>query len=87
MIAILPPTSPTTVMGGFSLGISTDQWQFYFIYFFFFTEAEKKRKKKVYTIYFKRGNVNFAWVTTVLARSEVTTVPTITVLLGKAPRF
>lgn len=85
MIAILPPTSPTTVMGGFSLGISTDQWQFFFI--FFFTEAEKKRKKKVYTIYFKRGNVNFAWVTTVLARSEVTTVPTITVLLGKAPRF
>lgn len=25
MMAILPPTSPTTVIGGFSLGISTGQ--------------------------------------------------------------
>lgn len=49
MIAILPPTSPTTVMGGFSLGISTDQWQF-FIFYFFYRGRKKEKKEGLYNL-------------------------------------
>lgn len=50
MIAILPPTSPTTVMGGFSLGISTDQWQFFYFFIFFYRGRKKKKKEGLYNL-------------------------------------